>query len=462
MFKLIGVLVLLCAQVCGAITVPFKKEGVNEIGYLTIGRDHPIDQSTYLYVKFALEEFKKKQVPFVVLDLNTPGGEVFASMKIADLLQKLDTHDHIPVVAVIDNWAISAGAMLAYSCRWIVVTRNGSMGAAEPVYASQEGGMQSAPEKINSALRAEFANLARFYGRNPAIAEAMVDKDIILVKRGKEIIRLDETSQIRPNDRVISGKGKLLTLTAEQLIEYGVADEMLPSVPLTPITEEEKALGRFPAYKYPLFVDPDFPNIPNAVLIAYSDWRISFFAFLSYPVIASLLYMGLVGGIYLEIKMPGTFLPAAMAGICLILILLSAFAIDAAPLFPRLDDVHFSFDFSALNEATIAFMKGLAWLLGSTMLSLLIVWLITRYLLKPHLVLRGEQNASEGFVAGPDLATLPKIGTIGIAHTSFRPAGKIAIDGQIYEAMADGKFIEEGKTIQVIRYDGNRMIVRSH
>ena len=78
------------------------------MGYLAIEKDRGIDQSTYLYVKFALEEFKKQKVPFIVLTYML-GGEVFASMKISELLQKIDAEDHIPVVAFIDNWAISAG-----------------------------------------------------------------------------------------------------------------------------------------------------------------------------------------------------------------------------------------------------------------------------------------------------------------------------------------------------------------
>ncbi len=104
-------------------------DGNNLIGYLDIVRDKPIDQSTYLQVKFSLEEYIKRGVIFVILRLNTPGGEVFSAMKIAELLQELDTVHHIPVVAVIDNWALSAGAMLAYSCRYIAVSAQGLMGA---------------------------------------------------------------------------------------------------------------------------------------------------------------------------------------------------------------------------------------------------------------------------------------------------------------------------------------------
>ena len=109
-------------------TIHYDRSGKNPIGYLRLAKDAPIQDSTYLYVKFAIEEFKKLKVPFVVLDLDSPGGEVFAALKISSELKKLDTECHIPVIAFIDNWALSAGALLAYSCRYIAITTDASMG----------------------------------------------------------------------------------------------------------------------------------------------------------------------------------------------------------------------------------------------------------------------------------------------------------------------------------------------
>ena len=164
---------------------------------------------------------------FIILELNTPGGEVYAAQRISDALQDFDTQYNIPTVAFIDNWAISAGAMLAYSCRFIGIVKDASMGAAAPVFISG-GAMEAAPEKINSALRSDFSNRAGFYNRNPLIAEAMVDKDIILVVRHGEVVKLENEEQIELSgpdpDIVITTKGKLLTLDAKAMLEYGVAD----------------------------------------------------------------------------------------------------------------------------------------------------------------------------------------------------------------------------------------------
>ena len=267
--------------------IHFNPQGPNAIGYIYIG-DHEtsISESTWLYVKQALEFYKKQRPSFIILELNTPGGEVFAAQKISDAFKEMDTQFNIPIVAFINNWAISAGAMLAYSTRFITVVKDGSMGAAEPVYAGEGGKMETASEKVNSALRADFASRARFFDRNPLLAEAMVDKDLILVVRHDKIMRLNNESQIRltgPDpDIVLSPKGKLLTLDAEQMLRYGVADLLLTPTQLIPITSEEKTAGQWPASKMLLFQAPFFSTIPQATIHAYKmDWKTQFFVFFS-------------------------------------------------------------------------------------------------------------------------------------------------------------------------------------
>ena len=128
----------------------------------------------------------------------------------------IDTRIKFPWSTFINNWAVSPGAMpVAYSTRFITVVKDGSMGAAEPVIAGG-GKMETASEKVNSALRSDFASRARFFDRNPLIAEAMVDKDLILVWRHGKVMKLDNENQIRLTgaepDKIISPKGKLLTL----------------------------------------------------------------------------------------------------------------------------------------------------------------------------------------------------------------------------------------------------------
>lgn len=479
----------------------------NVIGYLYIGdHENAINQSTWLYVSQALEHYKKHQPLFIILELDTPGGEVFAAQKISDALKEMDTQFNIPVVAFINNWAISAGAMLAYSCRFITVVKDGSMGAAEPVYAAEGGKTESASEKVNSALRADFASRAGFFDRNPLLAEAMVDKDLILVFRHGQIIRLENENQLRltgPDpDIVISPKGKLLTLSAAEMIEWKVADLLLPPQKLQEISPEEKTKGEWPASKMLLFHAPFFSQIPDAKIDAYQmDWKTKFFVFLASPLISSILFMGLMIGAYVEFSNPGLSIPGIFAGTCLFLMILSHYSLQIAnwlelillltglililvelfvlPTFgllgvlgiilflgglfgmmlPNLNAVKFEWDTQSFNAAGQYFFERLAWLCGSLILSLCVIIFLARTLLpafsawNPFVLSGHEQDASRGYVAGADQKDLPSVGATAEVFATLRPAGKIKVKERIYDAISMGELIDAGEKVIVVKVE---------
>ena len=486
----------------------YDHEGPNSVGRIVIGdKSSIINQSTWLYVKSALEEYKKLKPCFIILELNTPGGEVFTAEKISDALKEMDTQYNIPIVCYINNWAISAGAMLAYSCRFIVIVKDAGMGAAEPVYQGQAGEMVTASEKVNSALRTDFANRAQFFNRNPLIAEAMVDKDIILVRRDGKILKLDDEKQIKENDEVINLKGKLLTLTAEQMIELGVADLMVLPQQLPSITFAEDNTGIWPADKSLLFTAPFFKDIPQAKVFTFQkDWKIQLFSFLSHPIISSLLFLGMIVGFYIEFASPGFGLAGTVGVVCLLLIILSSFALEAAgwlelilliaglalflidlfiiPTFgllgfigigfflvglltmmvPGIDSVSYDVNSQSLNAAGTYALHRLAWLSAGLIGAVILITLLGRYLLPRfspfnRFVLRGEQDSSHGYVAAQK-NLLPKLGEEGVAFSNLRPAGKIIIADKIYDAISPGNFISKGDAVIVIAFDQNNVIVR--
>lgn len=486
--------------------IKFDPAGENLVGWISI-EDHSseINQATFLYVKTALEHYKKVKPIFIVLELNTPGGEVFAAQKISDMLKEMDIQEKIPVVAFINNWAISAGAMLAYSCRYITVVKDASMGAAEPITIGESGKVESVSEKVNSALRADFGNRAAFFGRNPVIAEAMVDKDIILVWRQGQVIKLEKEDQIQPTDTVVSAKGKLLTLTSEEMMKYGVADLLLPPVRLEPITPKELDSEKWPASKTLLFTYPFFKEIPHATVDKYRmDWKMQFFALLASPAVSSLLYLGLMLGLYMEISNPGLGLPGTLAITCLFLITLSSFALEIAnwlelilllaglaiilvevfilPTFgllgfigivfflmglfgmmlPGWDAISFEIDTQTLNAAGEVFFNRLAWLGGTTVVALLIIAVLSRYAAPNFAAFRRfvlSGNEQVGYIAGDSPAELPKAGEQGEVLATLRPAGKIVIRDKIYDAISYGSFIEKGQKIVVDRLEGSVIVV---
>lgn len=440
----------------------------SKVGYLHLDKDHAIDPSTVLYVKFSLDHFKKEKVGVVVLDLDTPGGEVFSALKIAQMLKNLDIQDGIPVIAYIDNWAISAGAMLAYACRFIGSTNAASMGAAEPVMVDAGGQMSSASEKVNSALRSEFSNLAQFWGRDPNLAEAMVDKDIILVLREGKIVKLDDEGQKKKSDRLITAKGKLLTLNAVQLKEYQVADFEASSLK-----------------EHPLFQGTEF--------VSYHNWKIDFFGFLSHPAVSSFLLMGLILGIYFEIQHPGLTFPIVGALSCLGLILLSKFSMETIhwietiillsgltllvlelfvfPTFgfggivgiiltvfglitlmlPHFDTVEF---FPSLNLAAMAIIDQLAWICGTLIVGCVLIGLIARRMVRKF-VLTSDQQGFQASTYDTDL-----IGKEGMAFSDLKPSGHIMVEERLVQALSETGYIVKGIPIVIVGGKGANFIVK--
>ena len=102
--------------------------------------------------------------------------------------------------AFINKDAASAGALISIACDSIYMAKGSSIGAATVV--TQDGA--SAPDKYQSYMRSIMRSTAEAKGRNPQMAEAMVDEDI----------ELDS----------IATEGKVLTLSVSEAIKNGFCE----------------------------------------------------------------------------------------------------------------------------------------------------------------------------------------------------------------------------------------------
>ena len=137
--------------------------------------DNEIGPWAVAYLQRGIGQATEANADMVVLVLATPGGDLDSAVKARSLL--LDTP--IPTIAYISHEALSAGALLAITCERILFAPGGVMGAATPIYASGWD-IQEAPEKIISATRTLFRSSAEQHGRSPDVAEAMVDRDVLI------------------------------------------------------------------------------------------------------------------------------------------------------------------------------------------------------------------------------------------------------------------------------------------
>ncbi|CAN5565213.1 hypothetical protein BH09CHL1_BH09CHL1_34730 [soil metagenome] len=156
-----------------------------------------IDLGLAPYLERVLDDANDAGAAAVIIEINTPGGRLDAVLQMKDAI--LDSP--VRTIAFINRTAFSAGALVAIASNEIYMTPGAVMGAATPV----DGGTgDTASEKVVSAVRSTFAATAEARGRDPLVAEAMVDLNVDI-----------------PG---LSPSGQLLTLTTTTALDWGYAD----------------------------------------------------------------------------------------------------------------------------------------------------------------------------------------------------------------------------------------------
>ena len=295
-------------------------------------------------------------------------------------------------------------------------------------------------------------------------------------------------------------------MRAEQLIDLGVVDFEVPLSTSLQVTEKEHKAGTWSAKKAAIFQEPYLAQIPNAFIISHKDWRIDFFTILSHPVVASLLLMGLIVGLYIEINTPGFGFPGSIALGCLALILLSSFASHAinwieiiilvaglillalelfvipgfgitgilgilltiiglfALMLPGISKLNI-FDLDTFRLVGMTFIERLAWLCGALVFSIIVIVLLAkffshRFFRFSNLILKGEQESKEGYVSGIPRDKMPEEGEIGETVTPLRPSGKVHIGDNLFDGITQGGYLDANVPVEVVRVEGSKIVVR--
>lgn len=76
----------------------------------------------------------------------------------------------------------------------------------------------------------------------------------------------------------------------------------------------------------------------------------------------------------------------------------------------------------------------------------------------PNLALHSELSGKDGFV-GVDLNIKSKVGMEGVAITVLRPSGKVQIDTEWFDAMAEFGYIEKGEKVKVVKDEAGQLYV---
>ena len=132
--------------------------------------DSEIDPRTNRYTELALEKATEMDADYVIIEMDTYGG----ALNDADDIRTRVLNYEKPVYVYINKDAASAGALISIACDSIYMAKGASIGAATVV----TGDGTAAPDKYQSYMRSIMRSTAEANGRDPKIAEAMVDQNL--------------------------------------------------------------------------------------------------------------------------------------------------------------------------------------------------------------------------------------------------------------------------------------------
>ena len=146
-----------------------------------ISIDGPIDGVTTRSITRRLQEAREQGCDAVVLELDTPGGDLMATFDILELIRNKAPAN---TVAWVRPKAFSAGTIIALATREIIITPTGVFGDAAPIQGMPVVGLRqlAAAEraKIEAPLLSEVVYDARRQGWDEKLVQAFVAVDVEL------------------------------------------------------------------------------------------------------------------------------------------------------------------------------------------------------------------------------------------------------------------------------------------
>ncbi|MCH7403574.1 nodulation protein NfeD [Belliella kenyensis] len=410
-----------------------------------------IDPRMNRKVRLALEEAKAKDVEMIIIEMDTYGGAVNDADDIRTMILETKT----PIHVWINKDAASAGALISIACDSIYMAPGASIGAATVVMG---GGGEAAPDKYQSYMRSMMRSTAEAKGRNPKIAEAMVDQNL-------EIEGITE-------------KGSVITFSTSEAQANGFSEGQANS-----IDEVIKKQG-----------------LDQYELISYKESNVELIiSFFLNPAVSGFLILIIFAGIYFEIQTPGVgfplaasilaitlyFIPYYLTGLAsnfelaifilgIILLAVELFVIPGFGIFGVLGIVGIlagltlgmlpndAFDFTFVPSDDL-FIALLTVILSSTIAIGLIFYFapkVNQWKAFSAVTLANTQKRTEGYTSSNYNDDL--LGKTGITQTRLMPSGKIIIADEVYDAYSRGEFIDKGEPIIVISTEGTSLKVKRY
>ncbi|MCG7336418.1 nodulation protein NfeD [Sporosarcina sp. ACRSM] len=436
MHKMIGKL-LLFILFLSAIFIPFVQTEASQKTVYRVPVEAEVEKGLYAFLQRSFSEAEQAGADAIILEIDTLGGFTDAADKIGKLMDETS----VPIIAYINNRAISAGAFIALHAQDIYMTPNATIGAAQAIVADGN----AADVKAQSKWVADMINAANSsdHDRDTMYAQAMADPDVDLPKYRAEM-------------------GKLLTLTASEALEVNYSEGTVSSF--------EDVLAK--------------AGYENAEVISTEVTIFEKIArFITHPIVVPIL-LSIAGlGLVVELYSPGFGVPGTMAISSLLLFFYGHLVAGLA----GYESIVLFVIGVGLVIAEFFLPGGIAGIIGSLAIiggiilaggnpmymaisvliavaiaSIGMVILMKFFGKKLHLlnkvVLMDATDTESGYVSNVNRVEL--LGRIAKTSTPLRPAGAIELDGERIDVVSEGSYIDKGKNVTIVKVEGSRIVVR--
>ena len=446
------------------------------------------------YFKNRFNRARRDGVDLLVVEIDSPGGLKIESLQMARALRDCK---FAYTVCLIRNEAISGGALISLGCDEIFIDPNAKFGdIGEIGFDAEAFTWRLIEPKVESYLSRDARDLAESKGRPADLAEAMVDKDVLVYTKHKgdvleaplefQLTRVDANDKPDEPWTLVpeTGPERFLTLSGQRAKELGIAQHFAV----------------------------DREGLANELGLNSNQFRIyrrtttdTIVYLLNNPFVTGLLVIVGLIALYVEFSAPGIGAGGLLAGLCAILFFWSRFfggtsgwleviLFIAGLIFLAMEIfVIPGFGFAGLSGLALLFSsvilasQDFTWpknaeqwnqslttslmILCSGCLFLIAAAFISRRLdaipIFNRLVLSPENNPSIVESVSKDEHGKPipqphpqlSVGDWGKSESLLRPAGRARFAGNSFDVISDGSFVDPGTQVRVVRVNGNVITV---
>jgi membrane-bound serine protease (ClpP class) len=382
------------------------------------------------YIQRGIAEAENRQAQALVIQLDTPGGDVNVTQQIVQAM----IASTVPVVVYVSPagaYAASAGTLITMAGHAAAMAPNTSIGAASPVGGQGEDLSSTLKEKIISIMQANVEGLTR--------------------RRGERAVQWAR--------QAIS---EAKAASAEEALQLGVIDFMANDLP--------DLLRQLDGYKVSVQGQDVTLHTQGAPVEQLPmTFPEQFLSMIANPNVAFILMTLGINGILFELASPGGMIAGVVGAICLLLAFYALGVLDVnytGLLFIALAFILFVLDIKTPTHGVLTSGGIASFVLGSLVLfntsfSPVSISLVVSVAL--------ATGAFFAFAMAKVVASLHRpvttgvealLGSLAVARTDLAPTGTVFLKGEHWEAEAEDGPIAAGDRVRVTEVHGFRLRVR--